>query len=224
MNARPLPRILLLAAALPALATAAAPLAFAVAREVVNETRSAWEGRTLRLKLDLRSAASAIEPNTLTLEGMGYGRPDSPVLFGRLETVYLERIASEGGDRLSMTIYRSREEMQQLRATAIPPPTIGGTPIGMQPMSGFARAGSTMVIFELLAKKKDTARQREEIDALMRRLFYLDDAPSREELEEFVRQHPGWPVPRLATVTGLSPDEIRAILEARPEAPPPARP
>ena len=202
-------------------AAVAAPSLHGVAREVVSEARSAWEGRTLRLRLDLRSAASAIEPNVLTLEGIGYGRPDAPVLFGRLETVYLERMASEGGDRMSLTIYRSREEMQQLRATAIPPPTIGGTPIGMQPMSGFARSGSTMVIFELNAKKKDTAGQRSEIDRLMRRLFYLDDAPQRAELEEFVREHSGWPVSRLVSVTGLTPDEVRAILAARPEATPP---
>lgn len=198
------------------LAVAGSPPVLGVARDVVNEARSAYEGRTLRLRLDLKSAASAIEPNVLTLEGIGYGRPDAPVLFGRLETVYLERVASEGGDRLSLTVYRSREEMQQLRATAIPPPTIGGTPIGMQPMSGFARTGSTMVIFELLAKKKDPAAQREEIDTLMKRLFYLDDAPERGELEEFVRQHRGWPIPRLASVTGLSPDEVRAILDAKP--------
>jgi hypothetical protein len=196
------------------LAVAGSPPVLGVARDVVNEARSAYEGRTLRLRLDLKSAASAIEPNVLTLEGIGYGRPDAPVLFGRLETVYLERVASEGGDRLSLTVYRSREEMQQLRATAIPPPTIGGTPIGMQPMSGFARTGSTMVIFELLAKKKDPAAQREEIDTLMKRLFYLDDAPERGELEEFVRQHRGWPIPRLASVTGLSPDEVRKILDA----------
>ena len=220
MNARSLPRFLLLSAVLAAVAL---PL-HAVARDVVNEVRGAYEGRTLRLKLDLRSAASAIEPNTLTLEGIGYGRPDSPVLFGRLETVYLERIASEGGDRLSLTIYRSQEEMRQLRATAIPPPTMGGTPIGMQPMSGFARAGSTMVIFELNAKKKETALQREQIDTLMRRLFYLEDAPAREDLEEFVRQHTGWPVPRLAGVTGLSPEEVRAILDATPKTPPASRP
>jgi len=198
------------------LAVAGSPPVLGVARDVVNEARSAYEGRTLRLRLDLKSAASAIEPNVLTLEGIGYGRPDAPVLFGRLETVYLERVASEGGDRLSLTVYRSREEMQQLRATAIPPPTIGGTPIGMQPMSGFARTGSTMVIFELLAKKKDPAAQREQIDTLMKRLFYLDDAPERGELEEFVRQHRGWPIPRLASVTGLSPDEVRALLDAKP--------
>jgi hypothetical protein len=198
------------------LAVAGSPPVLGVARDVVSEVRSAYEGRTLRLRLDLKSAASAIEPNVLTLEGIGYGRPDAPALFGRLETVFLERLSSEGGDRLSLTIYRSREEMQQLRATAIPPPTIGGTPIGMQPMSGFARSGSTMVIFELLAKKKDTAAQREEIDALMKRLFYLDDAPERGELEEFVRQHRGWPIPRLASVTGLSPDEVRTILDAKP--------
>ena len=212
MNLRPL--LSLPVAAL--LAVAGSPPVLGVARDVVNEARSAYEGRTLRLRLDLKSAASAIEPNVLTLEGIGYGRPDAPVLFGRLETVYLERVASEGGDRLSLTVYRSREEMQQLRATAIPPPTIGGTPIGMQPMSGFARTGSTMVIFELLAKKKDPAAQREQIDTLMKRLFYLDDAPERGELEEFVRQHRGWPIPRLASVTGLSPDEVRALLDAKP--------
>jgi hypothetical protein len=198
-----------------ALVAAAAP-AGAVPRDVVNEARGVYEGRTLRLRLDLRSASSGIEPNVLTLEGMGYARDDAPVLFGRLETVYVERLASEGGDRLSLTIYRSLEEMRQLRATAIPPPTMGGTPIGMQPMSGFARTGSTMVIFDLLAGKKDPAGQRGEIDTLMKRLFYVDDAPDRADLEDFVRHHRGWPVPRLAQVTGLPPEEIRTLLAAQP--------
>jgi len=206
-----------LAAALLALAAALpAPPAQAVARDVVNQARSAYEGRTFRLRLDLRSASSAIEPNVLTLEGMGYGRAGAPVLFGRLETVYLDRITSEGGDRLSLTIYRSLEEMRQLRATAIPPPTIGGTPTGMQPMSGFARTGSTMVIFDLTAGKKNQEGQRSETDTLIRRLFYIDDAPDRSELEEFVRQHRGWPVPRLAAVTGLSQDEVRTLLDDKP--------
>jgi hypothetical protein len=208
-------RVAVQAIALVSLLAAAMPLG-AVPRDVVNEARGVYEGRTLRLRLDLRSASSGIEPNVLTLEGMGYARADAPVLFGRLETVYVERLASEGGDRLSLTIYRSLEEMRQLRATAIPPPTMGGAPIGMQPMSGFARTGSTMVLFDLLAGKKDPAAQRGEIDTLMKRLFYVDDAPDRADLEDFVRQHRGWPVPRLAAATGLSPDEIRSLLAAQP--------
>jgi len=202
-------------AVLALLAGAAGP-AGAVPRDVVNEARGVYEGRTLRLRMDLRSASSGIEPNVLTLEGMGYARSEAPVLFGRLETVYVERLASEGGDRLSLTLYRSLEEMRQLRATAIPPPTMGGTPIGMQPMSGFARTGSTLVLFDLLAGKKDPAGQRGEIDILMKRLFYIDDAPDRPELEDFVKQHRGWPVQRLAATTGLSPEDIRTLLASQP--------
>ena len=102
MNLRPL--LSLPVAAL--LAVAGSPPVLGVARDVVNEARSAYEGRTLRLRLDLKSAASAIEPNVLTLEGIGYGRPDAPVLFGRLETVYLERVKSKGpkGDSWSSMV------------------------------------------------------------------------------------------------------------------------
>src|SRR5262245_36984608 len=75
------------------------PPAFAVSRDVAKDVRSVYEGRSLRLRLDLRSAAHAVEPNVLTASGIGYGRERSTVLFHRFETVFLERITSEGGAR-----------------------------------------------------------------------------------------------------------------------------
>jgi hypothetical protein len=193
-------------------ALAAVVPCLAVARAVLSELRPRYEQRTLRLRVDLRSSASAIEPNVMTMEGMGYAKKEAPVLFGRLETVYLERMASEGGTRVSLTVYRNEDEIKQLRATAVPPPAITGIPTNMSPGTAFARSGSTSVILELTAAKSDPAAQQREIETMLGKLFYLDGDPSREELEQFVREHHGWPLPRLAAVTGLPESDIRSIL------------
>jgi hypothetical protein len=201
-----------LAAVAAAGALAAAVPCVAVARAVLSELRPRYEGRTLRLRVDLRSSSSAIEPNVVTMEGIGYAKKEAPVLFGRLETVYLERMASEGGARVSLTVYRNEDEIKQLRATAVPPPAITGIPTGMSPSPGFARSGSTSVILELSAPKSDPSTQQRQIETLLGKLFYLDGDPTREELEQFVRQHHGWPLPRLAAVTGLPEEDIRRLI------------
>ena len=120
----------------------------AVDRGVARDVRDAYEGRSLRLRVDLRSAAQAVEPNSISLEGVGYGREGSPVLFGRLETVFVERVTSEGGNRLGLTVYRSEEEMKRLRSSAIPP-AILGIPTATSTMASFARTGSTTVMLNL---------------------------------------------------------------------------
>jgi hypothetical protein len=185
----------------------------AVPRAVISQLRPQYEGRTLRLRVDLRSSTTAIEPNIMTMEGMGYAKREAAVLFGRLETVYLERLASEGGTRVSLTVYRNEDEIKQLRATAIPPPAISGIPTGMSPTPSFARTGSTSIILELSAPKSDPAAQQKQIEDMLGRIFYLDGDPSREELEQFVREHRGWPLARLAAVTGLPEDDIRPLIQ-----------
>jgi hypothetical protein len=190
----------------------------AVSRDVSREVRHAYEGRSLRLRVDLRPASQAIEPNVMTFEGIGYGREGSPVLFSRLETVFVERITSEGGSRLALIVYRNEEEMRRLRASAIPPPVMG-MPGATQTLANFAMTGSTTVVLELRTGKKDADGQRREIETLLGRLFYVDAEPSRAELEEFVLDHRFLPVGRLAAITDLTQDAVRRILEV----PPPAR-
>jgi hypothetical protein len=209
-------RGVLLAVALP-VALSCAPAA-AVGRDVARDARDAYEGRTLRLRIDLHSAAHSVEPNVLGMGGMGYGREGSPVLFHRLETVYLERVTSEGGSRVALTIYRSAEEARNLRATAIPAPALGN-PAADRSQAAFARAGSTTVILDLAAGRKEPDAQRREITTLMERLFYIDREPTRDDIESFVWQHRDWPVTRLASVTGLAPDEVRALTTGAVRAP-----
>ena len=189
----------------------------AVGRDVIKDLRGNYEGRSFRLRIDLRPASQAIEPNVLSIEGIGYGREESPVLFGRFEQVFLERITSEGGARVALTVYRNEEEMKRLRASAIPPP-IMGMPGATQTLANFAMTGSTTVMLELEAGKKDPDGQRRGIESLLARLFYVDTEPTREELEEFVIAHRLQPIGRLAAVTGLPQDAVRRILEAAPPA------
>jgi hypothetical protein len=202
-----------------ALILALSPLAAtAVDRDVARAIRGAYEGRTLRLRHDLRSAAHAVEPNVFAIGGMGYGSETSPVLFWRLETVFLDRVTSEGGSRVSLTIYRSADDARNMRATAIPAPSLGN-PAADRSQVAFARTDSTSVMLELAAGRKDPEGQRREITTLMERLFYIDADPTRAEIEGFVLQHRDWTVSRLASITGLTPDDVRAVITGAPRAP-----
>ena len=192
-----------------------------IERDLARSLRDRYEGRTLRLRVDLRSAANAAEPNRISLAGVGYGRETAPVLFHRLESVYLDRLTSEGGARISLTIYRSQEEALHMRAVSIPAPVVGN-PAGVNTMGAYARGGSTSVFVELRAGKKDPDGQRRETDTLMDRLFYLSGEPARSDLEAFVLEHRAWSVTKLASITGLTPDEVRAITTAAPPEPPAA--
>jgi hypothetical protein len=183
----------------------------AIHRDAFREARDRYEGLTFRLRLELRAAGHAVEPNVVSLEGVGGGRERSPVLFGRLEKVYVERVMSEGATRLGLTVYRSQEEAERLRATAIPQPGNPNPNFG-RTMAAFAQQGSTTVVLDLKSGKKDPQGQLEEIETLLGRVFYLKGEPTREELEDFVRQNRGMPMSRLRSLTGLPAEAIRALL------------
>ncbi len=203
----PLLLLLLSAAAIP-LFTAGLE---AVPRSLVREARVSYERKTWRLRVDLRAATHADDPNVISLAGIGYPREDAEILFTELESVYLDRITREGRSRLNLTIYRSLEEAERMRASAVPPPP-GIHPTYSGTLAIFARQGSTTVILELQAKKEEPDKQRDEVTILLDRLFYISDAPTIEILEDYVRRHPWLPSGRLRAVTGLDIERIRAIL------------
>jgi len=189
-----------------------------VDRGLTRDLRDTYEGRTLRLRIDLHSAAHSVEPNLLGLTGMAYGRESSPVLFHRMEMVYVDRVVSEGGNRLSLTIYRGETEARNLRANGVPAPSFGN-PAAAQTTAAFARSDSTSVVLQVNASRKDPDAQHRELTELIARLFYVDAEPSREEIEAFVLQHRDWTVPRLAAVTGLTRDQVRALVTDAPRPP-----
>ncbi|OLC55539.1 MAG: hypothetical protein AUH92_01980 [Acidobacteria bacterium 13_1_40CM_4_69_4] len=193
----------------------------AVQRDACKVIRDRYEGRTLRLRIDLRAAGRAGDANVVSLDGVGYPSERSLVLFTGLESVFLQRITSEGGSRLGLTVYRSREEADRLRASAVPQP-MGANPTFGRTLAAFAQQGSTSVVLELKADKKDSPGQRQEIETLLDRVFYLKSDPTGDDLEAFVRLHTALPISRLRALTGLPDDEIRALLKgaAQPEGPP----
>ena len=196
----------------------------AIKRDTCREIRDRYEGLALRLRIDLKAATGAAEPNLISLEGVDYPRARSPVLFGSLETVFLQRIISEGGARLGLTVYRSAEEANRLRASAIPGPSLANPAYG-RTLAAFARQGSTTVMLELQAGKKDPQGQLDEIETLLDRVFYLKSEPSPEDMENFVRRHTGMPISRLRDLTGLPEERIRTLLKeaaapASQDAPP----
>ena len=198
----------------------AATGAWAIQRDTYKDIRSRYEGLSFRLRIDLKAAGRAADPNVVSLDGIGYPSERSPILFGSLETVYVQRITNEGGTRVSLTVYRSQEEANRLRASAIPGPALSNPNYG-RTLATFAQQGSTIVALELKAGKKDPGGQLEEIETLLDRVFYMKSEASREDLESFVRRHTGWPISRLRAITGLQEEEIRALLKGPPVAAPP---
>jgi hypothetical protein len=166
----------------------------------------------LRLRVDLKAAGRATDPNVVSLDGVGYPSERSPILFSALDTVYVQRVTNEGGTRLGLTVYRDKEEADRLRASAIPMPSMSNPNYG-RTLATFAQQGSTSVVLELKAGKKDAPAQLAEIETLLDRVFYLSSEPTREELERFVRRHTGWSISRLRAATGLPEEDIRAILK-----------
>jgi hypothetical protein len=187
----------------------------AIDRDTFKDIRSQYEGLSFRLRIDLKAAGLAADPNVVSLDGVGHPSERSPILFGSLETVYLQRITNVGGKRLGLTVYRSLEESNRLRASAIPGPTMSN-PNFSGTVAAFAQQGSTSVILELKAGKKDGPAQMDEIESLLDRIFYVKSEPTREDLEVFVARHNSWPISRLHAATGLPEEDIRTILKSVP--------
>lgn len=191
----------------------------AIERDAYKEIRSRYEGLSFRLRIDLHAAGLASDPNVVSLSGIGHPSERSPVLFSSLETVFLQRVTSVGGTRLGLTVYRSQEEANRLRASAVPGPTMSNPNFGGT-VAAFAQQGSTSVLLELKAGKKDSSGQLQEIETLLDRVFYVKSEPTRDDLETFVRRHSGWAISRLHATTGLPEDDIRALLKSAPPAAP----
>src|SRR5262249_43488282 len=130
----------------------------AIQRDAFKEIQGRYKGMTYRLRVDLKAAGRAVDPNVVSLAGIGYPSERRPVLFSGRETVFVERMTNEGGSRLSLTVYRSEEEANRLRASAVPPPTIAN-PNFSGTIAAYAQQGSTSVVFELKAGKKDSQGQ-----------------------------------------------------------------
>ena len=207
---RPRTRRLLAVAALLAAATLPAG---AVQRDAYKEIRDRLVGTTLRLRIDLKSAGHAVTPNAVSVDGVHYGSERAPVLFERLQKIYVDRVTDEGGQRLGLTIYRDVDEARSLRASDIPQP---GNPMAGRTLALFAQTGSTSVTLELRSGKKDQAGQLAELELLLGRIFYVDAEPTQDELEEFVRRHRGSSIGWLHSMTGLDPAAIRALLAEHP--------
>ena len=192
----------------------------AVQRDAFKDVRERYEGLSLRLRVDLHAAGRAVDPNVVTLGGVGYPSERSPVLFTSLETVFLQRISNEGGTRLGLTVYRNQDEANRLRASAIPGPSIAN-PNFSGTVAAYAQQGSTSVVLELKADRKDRLAQLTEIETLLDRVFYMKSEPTREELEMFIRRHSGLPISRLRGITGLPEEAIRALLRETDAPSPP---
>jgi hypothetical protein len=207
-----------------ALSLLSAGEARAVQSVALKAIRGQYEGLDLRLRVDLDRMTGAKAPNVVSLDGIGHGREGAPVLFGRMERVYLERIVNDGAARVELTIYTSRQEASRLRASNIPQPSMSN-PNLPQTLASFAQLSSTSLLLELKADKRDPEAQTREIETLLDRVFYLKSEPTVDELYDFVRQHAGLSIQRLRDLTGLDSATIRGLIEERPAATPsPPRP
>jgi hypothetical protein len=185
--------------------------AWAIEKGTYRTLRDRLEGRTLRLRVDLRAADTPLAANTISLEGMRHGRETSPVLFMQMQTVYVQRVINLGKTRLGLTVYRSEGESKYLRG-AVPPP-YAANPNATGTVAAYARQGSTGINLELKAARSDPAAQLKEAETLLDRLFYMSGEPSREELEFFVRRHPYLPLSQLEKLTGLDEATVKGLVE-----------
>ena len=214
VSARPGLAMTLLAAML----LAASP-AGSIERDLFKDLRAEYEGMTFQLRVDLRRADAATAPNVMSAAGVGYARERSPVLFQRLQRVYIDRVTNDGKRSIGLTIYRNAGQADQYRALAIPPPALANPNAGGT-LAAFAQTDSTEVLLELQAPKSEIGAQRQEIETLLRRLFYIASEPTREELEEVVLMHRGESMGQLQALTGLEVRQIREILERASPGPP----
>jgi hypothetical protein len=193
--------------------------AAAVTRDTMRTVKGRYEGLMFRLRVDLHEETGAHAPNVASRDGIGYGRERAPVIFGRMEKVFIDRITNEGAKRLNLLVYRDRQEAQRIRASAVPAPMLSN-PNYPQTVASFAQLGSTTVALDLESGKQDAEAQLAEIEALLDRVFFLKSEPGRDEMEAFVRQHRGLSIQRLKEITDLDGETIRALIR-EPESPPP---
>ena len=191
--------------------------ALAVKREIIKELQSEYAGHTYQLRMDLRGTDYFAAFNVVSEQGTHYRGRELAIMFYRMETVYLERVTSEAGNEVRLTLYRNRTDARQVRGS------IPGAPLPVGPdrettLGAFARDFSTNVILELKAGKDEMEAQRGQIASLMERLFYLKEMPTYEEKEEFILSHPDLPLPRLREITGFNEDLVRGILKKREAA------
>ena len=190
----------------------------AVKREIIKSFQEDFGDHTYRLRVDLQGTNYLSVPNVVTDSGFGYRGRQFAVMFSEMEIVYLARFSNAASNEVALTIYRSKEDAEQIRG-AVPSAPFGPA-AGTDVLGSFARDLSTTVTLELRSGKHDLPAQKDEILRLLNRLFYMKDEPTAEEKEEFIRTHAQFSLPKLSRLTGMPEAVVRGILEASKAAPP----
>lgn len=198
--------------------------ALAVKRDVVRGFQEDFGARTYRLRVDLQATNYMSVPNVMTAKGFKYLGRQFPVLFRKMQMVYLDRISNESGQSVALTIYRSRDDAGQIRGSMPSAPMNPAAGASETALGSFAREFSTTVILELTAEKTDLDGQRAQILDLLQKVFYVREEPTFEEKEAFIRENPDLPIRKLVEMTGLPEQAVRRILEHHPAEPPPQKP
>ena len=194
-----------------------ASMAWAVKREVIKSFQEEFAQHTYQLRVDLQGTNYLSVPNVVTEKGFRYRGRQFPVMFREMEWVYLARVSNGGNNTVELTIYRNKKEAEQIRG-AIPSAPFGPAAGTETALGSFARDLSTTVTLELKSGKENAAAQREEIRALLGRVFYIKEEPTQDEKEAYIRSHADLSVFKLAENTGLPEEMVKRILETRPES------
>jgi hypothetical protein len=194
--------------------------ALAVKRDVIRGFQEDFGGRTYRLRVNLQGTNYMSVPNVMSAKGFKYVGREFPVLFRRMQMVYLDRISNESGKSVALTIYRTKNDAGQIRGSIPSAPMNPASGASETALGSFARDFSTTVILELTAEKTDLDAQREQILELLQKVFYVREEPTFEEKQAFIRENRDMPVQKLMDLTGLPEQAVRQILEHKPvEAP-----
>jgi hypothetical protein len=191
----------------------------AVKREIIKSFQEDFAEHTYRLRVDLQGTNYLSVPNVVTDSGFSYQGRQFAVMFREMEMVYLARFTNAGSSEVALTIYRNKDDAEQIRG-AVPSTPFGpaaGTEVAL---GAFARDLSTTVTLELRSAKHDLPAQKEEIVRLLNRLFYLKGEPTAEEKEAFIRSHPQLSLTKLSHLTGMPEEVVRTIMETSKIEPP----
>jgi hypothetical protein len=194
-------------------AAALAPTSvLAVKHEIVKDLHAEYSGRSYQLRTDLRGTDYFATFNVVNDKGVEYRGREMPILFYQMETVYLDRISNEGEREIRLSIFRNSNDAHQIRGS-VPAAPLPVGPDRESTLSAFARDLSTNVILEVRAPKSEPVLQRQQIGALLDRLFFLKETPTFDQKEAFILSHPDLPLPRLMAITGLGEDFVRGIIK-----------
>ena len=175
-----------------------------------------YQGKKFRLRIPLRPSEPYVGAQYVDYEGAHFPNYKQPVMYEAIERVTIDSVG-RSGDGFYIVVAREagtsdRVVSDQVWEGFIKERQPAGDAINRAFRESLAIVGlRTGTAAKLLSDEEEVAAAEE----LLKKVFYIDSEPTREELLEFVRGHREYPVEALMEITGLSLEDIRGCLESQ---------